>query len=121
MSKKPSCLLFISPSIPLNPANSTAFAIIDAIVEDAASLFPNRYFHVGGDEGCTVFLYLPIVPVNHDCWNNSAQLQDILQWMSDNNIADFEKLEDYFTLYAQNATSRYLLFICCYFRSSCFV
>ncbi|KAH3757196.1 Beta-hexosaminidase subunit alpha [Pelomyxa schiedti] len=80
--------------IPLNPANNLTFNIIDSLIKDSLSVFSSDYVHVGGDE------------VHTDCWDNSVERDSILYWMSQNGISDWDELEEYMTLYAQNSVTK---------------
>ncbi len=60
-------------NIPLSPAapNNQTFEVVGAIYEEIGSLFPDNYFHLGGDE------------VVQDCWNQDPK---VVAWMNENGV-----------------------------------
>eukprot|EP00899_Mesostigma_viride_P012792 jgi/Mesvir1/21513/Mv03956-RA.1 len=52
---------------PLNPVGGLASQVIRGIISDAASVFKDGFFHLGGDE------------VNMDCWQSTPSITD---WMA---------------------------------------
>lgn len=53
-------------NFPVQPANNITYDIIDAMISDMSSIFPNNYLHLGGDE-----LVL-------NCWKNDETVKDFL-------------------------------------------
>jgi hexosaminidase len=49
----------------LNPLHPLTYKVVKNLVEEVASLFPDNFFHGGGDE------------VNPNCWNNSLDIQGV--------------------------------------------
>ncbi len=47
----------------LNPLHPLTYKVVKNLIEEVASLFPDNFFHGGGDE------------VNPNCWNNSLDIQ----------------------------------------------
>lgn len=50
----------------LNPASEETYRFLDGFVKEMTALFPDDYFHIGGDE------------VNGKHWNENAQIQDFM-------------------------------------------
>jgi len=55
---------------PLDPSNPFTFEFIGNLIKEFASLFPERYIHLGGDE------------VDTSCWSNTPRIAD---WLKSNN------------------------------------
>ena len=51
---------------PLNPATNATFDVIKSLISECLTLFPDEYFHLGGDE------------VRATCWNSTAS---VAAWM----------------------------------------
>ena len=62
----------------LDPSNPDVYVFIDKIVAEMATLFPDEYFHIGGDE---------VHPVQ---WQKSEKVQ---QYMAENNVQDSHELQ----------------------------
>eukprot|EP00026_Physarum_polycephalum_P004786 Phypoly_transcript_04810.p1 GENE.Phypoly_transcript_04810~~Phypoly_transcript_04810.p1 ORF type:complete len:455 (+),score=56.61 Phypoly_transcript_04810:14-1378(+) len=56
------------------------YELIQGFLTEMKGKFMDEYMHFGGDE------------VNYPCWNTPA----ILKWMKENNIPNFQQLEQYF-------------------------
>ncbi|CAM9311609.1 unnamed protein product, partial [Ectocarpus fasciculatus] len=69
--------------VPLDPTLTETYQVILNLLTELVAIFPDNYFHVGGDE------------VKYGCWNES---QSILDWMEQNHFApgDFYSLEQMF-------------------------
>jgi len=65
---------------PLDPTNDLTYDFIDAFFAEMTTIFPDEFYHLGGDE------------VNFECW----QIPRIEQWMKNNNISDYPALQGYF-------------------------
>jgi len=71
----------------LNPASEFTYTFLDNLFGEMAALFPDKYFHIGGDE------------LEHDDyheaehWNNNQEIQ---AFMKENNIEDNSALQAYF-------------------------
>ena len=65
----------------LNPAKPETFAFLDRLFGEMAALFPDRYFHVGGDE------------ISGADWKANPQVQD---FMNANGLKTLHELESYF-------------------------
>ncbi|MEI6140453.1 MAG: beta-N-acetylhexosaminidase [Mariniphaga sp.] len=65
----------------MDPTREEVYTFIDAFVGEMANLFPDPYFHIGGDE------------VNFSQWNESPTIQ---LFMKQNSISDAHGLQAYF-------------------------
>ena len=65
----------------LNPANPEVYVFLEKLFDEMTALFPDAYFHIGGDE------------VNGVHWDANAEIQ---QFMQENGIADNHALQSYF-------------------------
>ena len=65
----------------MDPTREPTYEYLDAFIAEMAALFPDRYFHIGGDE------------VNGNQWNANA---DIQQFIVDNDLVDNHGLQTYF-------------------------
>ncbi|XP_059486951.1 uncharacterized protein LOC132203301 [Neocloeon triangulifer] len=64
---------------PLDPSKETTFQFVNNLFSEVSQLFPERYFHLGGDE------------VNYTCWASNTDIND---YMASIGIAgDYAKLE----------------------------
>lgn len=68
-------------SPPLDPTNEKVYEFLDQLIGEMGALFPDQYFHIGGDE------------VNSKYWDNNTRIQ---QFMRENNLADAHALQAYF-------------------------
>jgi hexosaminidase len=64
-----------------DPTRTAVYQFIDGFVGEMAALFPDPYWHIGGDE------------VNGKEWGASARIRG---WMREHRIADFAALQAYF-------------------------
>jgi hexosaminidase len=65
----------------LNPAKPETFTFLDRLLGEMAALFPDQYFHVGGDE------------ISGADWKANPQVQDFMQA---NGLTTLHELESYF-------------------------
>ncbi len=65
----------------MDPTREEVFAFLDDFIGEMTALFPDRYWHVGGDE------------VDPRGWNDSPRIQ---AWMKQHDIADAHALQTYF-------------------------
>src|ERR1017187_7045607 len=65
----------------LDPSREATYAFLDAFFEEMAGLFPDPYFHIGGDE------------VDDKQWNGSARVQ---AWAKQNNLKDAHAIQAFF-------------------------
>ncbi|MHB8055490.1 MAG: beta-N-acetylhexosaminidase, partial [Candidatus Aminicenantales bacterium] len=66
-----------------NPANPNVYAFLDAFLGEMTGLFPDPFFHIGGDEN------------NGEDWDANPEIQD---FMKEKGLADNEALQAYFNL-----------------------
>ena len=65
----------------MDPTKESTYTFLDAFIGEMAALFPDEYFHVGGDE------------VNGKAWNAN---QDIQKFMREHDLKDNHALQAYF-------------------------
>ncbi len=77
---------------PLDPTNKETYKVIDKLFGEMEKLFPDAYFHIGGDE------------VEGKYWNHDPKVQ---AWMHAHNIANAHDLQTYFTLRVQKIVAKH--------------
>jgi hexosaminidase len=77
---------------PLDPTNEATYKLIDRVFGEMEKLFPDQYFHIGGDE------------VEGKYWDKDAHIQ---AWMREHNIKDNHALQTYFTLRVQKIVHKH--------------
>ena len=75
----------------LDPSREETYAFLDAFFEEMTALFPDPYFHIGGDE------------VEAKQWNASARVQ---AWAKQNNLKDAHAIQAYFNQRVQKLLSK---------------
>ncbi len=65
----------------LDPSREETYAFLDAFFEEMTALFPDPYFHIGGDE------------VKAKQWTESARVQ---AWAKQNNLKDAQAIQAFF-------------------------
>jgi len=65
---------------PMDPTNPKVYQFIQDFLTEAATVFPDDWLHLGGDE------------INYQCWNTTI----INQYMKDHGIKTYNELEAYF-------------------------
>jgi len=76
----------------IDPTVETTYEFLDGFIGEMASVFPDAFFHIGGDE------------VNGDQWNASAHIQD---WMRAHNAKDNHALQAYFNQRVQAIVAKH--------------
>ncbi|KAK7586163.1 hypothetical protein V9T40_004039 [Parthenolecanium corni] len=66
---------------PIDPTRESNYIFLENLFKEIAELFPDNYFHLGGDE------------VNFDCWNSSPEIRSFMRY---HNITSFQELESYY-------------------------
>jgi hexosaminidase len=66
----------------LDPTNDAVYTFLDALIGEMADLFPDEYFHIGGDE------------VNGKQWKNNGRIQ---AFMKDHGLNTTADLQSYFS------------------------
>ncbi len=77
---------------PFDPTKEATYKLIDTVFGEMESLFPDRYFHIGGDE------------VNGKYWQADQRIQ---AWMRARNIKDNHALQTYFTKRVEQIVRRH--------------
>jgi hexosaminidase len=67
---------------PIDPTLEETYQVLDSVLGEMASLFPDPYFHIGGDE------------VDGKYWDGNERIQE---WMRAHNIKDNHELQTYFS------------------------
>jgi len=65
----------------VNVASGLTYQFLNDFFQEVKTTFPDKYLHFGGDE------------VNPTCWMENDVVS---QFMEDNNLGDYEKLEEYY-------------------------
>jgi hexosaminidase len=76
----------------MNPANEETYEFLDGFLEEMTALFPDEYFHVGGDE------------VEPDQWKANPSIQ---AFMKEHGIETEPLLQAYFSKRVQQLVARY--------------
>ena len=76
----------------LDPTREEIYKFLDKFIGEMAELFPDQYFHIGGDE------------VNGKQWDANPKIQ---QFMHAHKIKNNEALQQYFTLQAERIVSKH--------------
>lgn len=66
----------------MDPTREETYVFLDKLIGEMAALFPDRYFHIGGDE------------VNGKQWSANSQIQ---KYMRAHNMKATQELQQYFT------------------------
>jgi hexosaminidase len=101
------CLTVVDPHHPsqgwnqatLDPSQNRTFKVVEALVEELASVFPDSAFHLGGDE------------VHFACWNASARVREFMAskgMLTPAGKPDFAQLEQYYENSLMEIASRVL-------------
>ncbi|HEX3661209.1 MAG TPA: family 20 glycosylhydrolase [Acidobacteriaceae bacterium] len=77
---------------PLDPTNEATYRLLDTVFGEMARLFPDRCFHIGGDE------------VDGKYWDHDARVQ---VWMRAHRIEDDHALQAYFTRRVERIVRRH--------------
>ncbi len=77
---------------PLDPTNEATYKLLDRVFGEMEGLFPDQYFHIGGDE------------VDGKYWDKDAHIQ---AWMREHNIKDNHALQTYFTKRVQQIVHKH--------------
>ncbi|HEY3929838.1 MAG TPA: family 20 glycosylhydrolase [Candidatus Koribacter sp.] len=76
----------------IDPTRESTYKFLDAFIGEMAELFPDAYFHIGGDE------------VNGKAWNANPQIQEFMRAHS---IKDNAALQSYFTERLQEIVAKH--------------
>lgn len=75
----------------IDPTQERTYVFLDTLLTEVASLFPDHYFHIGGDE---------------NTGNDWAKNQDIQAFMKENKLNDAVSLQNYFNKRIQKILKR---------------
>jgi len=76
----------------LDPGNEEVYRFLDGLIGEMAALFPDEYFHVGGDE------------VNGEQWKANARIQE---FMRSHGMKQEHELQAYFSKRVQEIVARH--------------
>lgn len=76
----------------LDPTNEKTYVMLDNLFKEVAPLFPDVYFHIGGDEN------------EGKHWDENPRIQ---QFMKENELADNHELQTYFNIRLEKILSKY--------------
>lgn len=76
----------------MDPSREQTYAFLDKFIAEMAELFPDHFFHIGGDE------------VNGKQWDANPKIQE---FMRAHHLKNNQELQQYFTLQVQKIVSRH--------------
>ena len=76
----------------LDPTNEKTYVFLDNLFKEVAPLFPDVYFHIGGDEN------------EGKHWSENQRIQ---QFMKDNDLKDNHELQTYFNIKLEKILAKY--------------
>jgi hexosaminidase len=76
----------------MDPSRETTYKFLDKFIGEMAELFPDSYFHIGGDE------------VNGKQWDANKKIQE---FMHANKLKSDQELQQYFTLRVEKIVSKH--------------
>ncbi|HKD63400.1 MAG TPA: family 20 glycosylhydrolase [Candidatus Acidoferrales bacterium] len=76
----------------MDPSREQTYVFLDKFIAEMASLFPDHYFHIGGDE------------VNGKQWDANPNIQEFMRVQ---NLKNNQELQQYFTLRIQKIVGRH--------------
>lgn len=76
----------------MDPTNEETYKFLDGFIGEMTALFPDQYFHIGGDE------------VNGKAWDANNKIQ---QWMKSHNIKNNEELQSHFVKRVQEIVAKH--------------
>ena len=76
----------------MDPTRDHTYRFLSDFIEEMAALFPDHYFHIGGDE------------VNGKAWNRNPEIQDFIQ---KHGIKNNHDLQNYFNQHLQEIVSKH--------------
>jgi hexosaminidase len=76
----------------MDPTNEKLYKFLDELIAEMAKLFPDHYFHIGGDE------------VNGKQWDTNPKIQE---FMKSHNLKNDEALQAYFSARVQKLVTKH--------------
>jgi hexosaminidase len=76
----------------MDPSREETYKFLDKFIGEMAELFPDHYFHIGGDE------------VNGKQWDANAKIQE---FMHAHKLKNVQELQQYFTLQVEKVVSKH--------------
>ena len=76
----------------MDPTNEATYKFLDGFIGEMTALFPDQYFHIGGDE------------VNGKAWDANTKIQE---WMKSHNIKNNEALQSHFVKRVQEIVAKH--------------
>jgi len=76
----------------MDPTRESTYKLLDKFIAEMASIFPDRYFHIGGDE------------VNGKQWDANAKIHE---FMRAHNLKSNQELQQYFTVRVEKIVSKH--------------
>jgi hexosaminidase len=80
----------------MDPTRESTFKLLDKFIGEMASIFPDRYFHIGGDE------------VNGKQWDANPKISEFKQA---HNLKNNQELQQYFTVRVEKIVSKHHKFM----------
>jgi hexosaminidase len=80
----------------MDPARESTYKLLDKFIAEMAGIFPDRYFHIGGDE------------VNGKQWDANPQIHEFMQA---HNLKSNQELRQYFTVRVEKIVSKHHKFM----------
>src|ERR1700723_1088222 len=80
----------------MDPARESTYKVLDKFIGEMATLFPDRYFHIGGDE------------VNGKEWDANPKIREFMQA---HNLKSDQELQQYFTDRVEKIVSKHHKFM----------
>src|ERR1700721_4544441 len=80
----------------MDPTRESTYRLLDKFVAEMTNIFPDRYFHIGGDE------------VNGKQWNANPKIHEFMQA---HNLKSNQELQQYFTVRVEKIVSKHHKFM----------
>jgi hexosaminidase len=80
----------------MDPTRESVYKFLDRFIAEMAALFPDRYFHIGGDE------------VNGKQWDANPKIREFMQAR---NLKNDQELQQYFTVRVEKLVSKHHKFM----------
>jgi hexosaminidase len=80
----------------MDPTRESTYKFLDKFITEMTNIFPDRYFHIGGDE------------VNGKQWNANPTIHEFMQA---HNLKSNQELQQYFTVRAEKIVSKHHKFM----------